>query len=304
MTSGAVWRVPEPRSVHDVRHDDGSVTRVRRHGNPRGLRVLVGHGNGLAVDLYYPFWSRFLEDFDVLVYDLRNHGWNAVGPRGGHNIPNLIRDQEQVVEAVAARYGRTRTIGVFHSLSALTALLSSALGTGRTGDLSAWVLYDPPLYRPRMGEAEFDKSADRSAKIARRRTDRFRRAAEFSELVHHLLLTRAVPGAADLMASTVLRESADGEGLELRCPREYEAQIFAYSRTYAFLVDLGNLPCPTKVIGSDPMMSFAYMPTFNLSHINTVDYDFIPDATHFLQIEHPEECVELLRGFLEEEGLL
>ena len=304
MASGTVWEVPEPLSVDRVQHDDGSFTHVRRHGNSRGLRLLVGHGNGLAVDLYYPFWSRLLDRFDVFVYDLRNHGWNDVGSRGEHNIPNLIRDQEQVVEAVFARYGRTPTIGVFHSLSALTALLSRALGSGGTGDLSAWILFDPPLYKPRLGEAEFDKSADRSAELARRRTARFRAESEFSELVHHLLLTRAVPGAAELMAGTVLRRSPDGGSVELRCPREYEAQIFAYARTYAFLVNLGDLPCPTKVIGSDPTMTFAYMPTFNLSHINTVDYDFIPDSTHFLQVEHPEECAELMCEFLEHQGLL
>ncbi len=304
MTSGAVWKTPEPHSVHDVRHDDGSVTMVRRHGHPRGPRLLVGHGNGLAVDLYYPFWSRFLEDFDVFVYDLRNHGWNAVGPRSGHNVPNLIRDQEQVVEAIDTRYGPTPMIGVFHSLSALTALLSDSLGTGRTGDLSAWILFDPPLYKPRMGAAEFDKSADRSAELARRRADRFRGESEFSELLHHLVLSRAVPGAADLMASTVLRKSADGRGVELRCPREYEAQIFAYARTYAFLVNLGDVPCPTKVIGSDPTLTFSYMPSFNLSHINTVDYDFIPESTHFLQVEHPEECAQLMCDFLKGHGLL
>lgn len=303
MASDVVWEVPKPLSVDRVRHDDGSFTNVRRHGNTRGPRLLVGHGNGLAIDLYYPFWSRFLDRFDVFVYDLRNHGWNAVGSLREHNVPNMIRDQEQVVEAVFGRYGRKHTIGVFHSLSALTALLSAELGTGRTGDLSAWVLFDPPLYRPRLGEAEFDRSADRSAELARRRTDRFQRESEFSELVHHLLLTRAVPGVADLMASTVLRESADGQSFELRCPREYEAQIFAYARTYAFLVDLGDLPCPTKVIGSDPMMTFSYMPSFNLSHINTVDYDFIPESTHFLQVEHPAECDELMRGFLEGHGL-
>ncbi len=304
MTSGAVWKVPGPHSVHDVPHDDGSVTRVRRHGNPGGPRLLVGHGNGLAVDLYYPFWSRFLDGFDVFVYDLRNHGWNAVGPRSGHNVPNLIRDQEQVVEAIDTCYGPTPMIGVFHSLSALTALLSGPLGTGRMSDLAAWILFDPPLYKPRLGEAEFDKSADRSAELARHRADRFREASEFSELLEHLVLTRALPGTADLMASTVLRESADGESVELRCPREYEAQIFAYARTYAFLVDLGDVPCPTKVIGSDPTLTFSYMPSFNLSHINTVDYDFIPESTHFLQVEHPEECARLMCDFLRGHGLL
>ena len=70
------------------------------------------------------------------------------------------------------------------------------------------------------------------------------------------------------------------------------------------MVDLGDLACPTKVIGSDPTLTFSYMPSFNLSHINTVDYDFIPDTTHFLQVEQPGECVELMCEFLEDRGLL
>ncbi|MDE2752998.1 MAG: alpha/beta fold hydrolase, partial [Gemmatimonadota bacterium] len=127
MSSKAVWELPEPRSVCHVRHDDGSVTIVRRHGNAAGPRLLLCHGNGLAIDLYYPFWSLLVDDFDLLVYDLRNHGWNGIGDRGEHNVPNLVRDQEQVIDAVSATYGDRPTIGVFHSLSALTALLSSQL---------------------------------------------------------------------------------------------------------------------------------------------------------------------------------
>ena len=304
MGSEAMWEVPEPLSLCDVRHDDGSVTIVRRHGNPRGPRLLLGHGNGLAADLYYPFWSLLADRFDLLVYDLRNHGWNSVGQRREHNVPNLVRDQEQVVDAVARRYGDRPTIGVFHSLSALTTLLSGVLATGRTGRLSAWVLFDPPLYRPGPDEPDYDALAEQKAGMTQRRTDRFRKRSDFSDLMSYLpLLLRAVPGASDLMANTILRESS-GEGYVLRCPREYEAQIIAYVRTYAFLVDFGNLPCPTKVIGSDPTLPYAYLPTFNLTHIETVDYDFIPETTHFLQLEKPEECVAAMCDFLEERGLV
>ena len=268
------------------------------------MRLLLGHGNGLASDFYYPFWSRFTDDFDVFVYDLRNHGWNTVGRKSGHNIPNLIRDQEDVVESLADQFGPRCSVGVFHSLSALTALLSRTLGTGRTGDLSAWIFFDPPLVRPKRSEEEFDKSTYRSAEIARRRTDRFRDTDQFAELAHHFLLARAVPGSAQLMARTMLRRSADGNSVELRCPREYEAQIWAYARSFAFLVDLSNLPCPTKIIASDPTMTSAYRPTFNLRHNHTVDYDFIPDSTHLLQLENPKRCERLIRRFLGKHGFV
>ncbi len=278
---------------------------MRRHGNPAGPRLLLCHGNGLAIDLYYPFWSLLVDDFDLFVYDLRNHGWNRVGDRDEHNVPNLVRDQEQVIDAVADRYGDRPTIGVFYSLSALTTLLSPQLSVGRSGTLSAWILFDPPLYRPGPGDPDYDALADRSAGMTRRRTHRFRHRSDFTDLMSYLpLLVRAVPGASELMARTVLTESPGEDGYELRCPREYEAQIIAYIRTYAFLVDFGNLPCPAKVIGSDPTLPFAYLPTFNLSHIQSIDYDFIPETTHFLQLEKPEECVVTMREYLEEKRLI
>jgi hypothetical protein len=34
-----------------------------------------------------------------------------------------------------------------------------------------------------------------------------------------------------------------------------------------------------------------------------VDYDFVPETTHFLQVENPADCVAMMHGFLEESGL-
>ena len=76
-----------------------------------------------------------------------------------------------------------------------------------------------------------------------------------------------------------------------------------YVRSFSPLVDLETLPCPTKVVGADPTLPYAYLPTFDLSHVMTVDYDFIPDATHLLQLEKPSECVAAVRQFLENNGI-
>ena len=46
------------------------------------------------------------------------------------------------------------------------------------------------------------------------------------------IFQRAVPGVFDLVARTTLRESTTGDGYELRCPREYEAQIVDYARAF------------------------------------------------------------------------
>ena len=76
-----------------------------------------------------------------------------------------------------------------------------------------------------------------------------------------------------------------------------------YVRSFAPLLDLTLLTCPTKIIGADPTVPFSYLPTFNLGHILSVDYDFLPDATHFLQLEQPQACVALMREFLDGTGL-
>ena len=35
-----------------------------------------------------------------------------------------------------------------------------------------------------------------------------------------------------------------------------------------------------------------------------VDYDFVPDATHFLQLEQPRQCVEMTIEFLANHGFV
>ena len=58
-----------------------------------------------------------------------------------------------------------------------------------------------------------------------------------------------------------------------------------------------------QAIGADPTLPFAYLPTFDLSHAAAVDYDFVPEASHFLQMEKPEECAAMVREYLASHGI-
>lgn len=86
----------------------------------------------------------------------------------------------------------------------------------------------------------------------------------------------------------------------MRCPKEYEARIVEYAGVFSVMVDFDTLASPTKVMGADPTLPFSYLPTLDLSDILTVDYDFLPEATHFLQLEEPEECAAALREFVDD----
>ena len=290
------WKIPEPLSTRDVLVDDATAITLRRHGNPAGPRLVLCHGNGLAIDLYYPFWSLLTDEFDLIIYDLRNHGWNTGGNLREQNIPTLIRDHDRLLEAIDAHFGKKPRIGVFHSVSALITLLSPTRGSG----FSARVLFDPPLCKPDDSYEEFERAATRVAAMTRRRTDRFKSREAFAGFLPYLpVFQRVVPGVCELVAMTTLRERAHGDGFELRCPPEFEARLVDYARAFAVLVDFDSLRCPTKVIGADPMLPYSYLPTMDMSNMLTVDYDFIPEATHLMQLEQPQECVAAMREFID-----
>ncbi len=295
----AVWEIPEPISVHEVCVDDDTKITLRRHGNPAGLRLVLSHGNGLAIDLYYPFWSLLTSEFDVIVYDLRNHGWNSVTSQRRHHLPAFVEDHDAILDAIDKQLGDKPKIGIFHSVSALATLLSPDYGQR----YRARILYDPPVCKPDQYPLEFDSATRRYAEMTLRRTERFESIAECVDFLRYIpAFNRVVPGVFDLFAKTTLRHSE--QGFVLRCPRDYEAQVIYYARAFAILVDFDKFRCPTKVIGADPTLPYSYLPSFDLSHIMGVDYDFLPDSTHLLQLEQPKECVKLMREFLDFHNLL
>ena len=197
--------VPEPRAVLEVDSPDGTRLRVRRHGNPDGPRMVLTHGNGMAADAYYPFWSLLTDRFDLFVYDLRSHGWNPVGERATHNIPAFAEDCGAVVRAVAERFGEKPVIGVYHSVSALGALLHAQ----ERDSFSTLVLFDPPVCPPGGTPDEMEPRLWRVAEGTRRRPDRFESPAELAESLRtNPVYGRVRPGVHDLLAEATTRPAA------------------------------------------------------------------------------------------------
>ena len=299
--SETLWEIPEPLSTHEVRMDDGAVVILRRHGNPDGPRLVLSHGNGLAIDLYYPFWSLLTGEFDLIIHDLRNHGWNPVSAQENHSIPTIASDHDRILEAIDLRYGKKPKTGVYHSVSAVTSLLSPTRCSGYV----ALVLFDPPLCKPGSTYWEFDEACTSRAGMIRGRVAQFQTREEFTDILSLLSpFYRAVPGVFDLVSRTTLRPSEGGAGYELRCPAEYEAQIVHYASIFGVSVNFGALQCPVKIIGADPTLPYSYLPTFDLKDLLGLDYDFLPEATHLMQLEKPEECVATMREFLEQAGAI
>ena len=171
--------VPSPASVLDVQVDDRVTIHVRRHGNPAGPRIIMTHGCGLAADTYFPFWKSLLDRYDLLLFDLRSHGWNPVSDQRAHNIHNFVNDYAAILRAVGQRFGENPAAGVFHSVSALIALLFQQMHAGFAG----LVLFNPPVCPPGRDSSDMEPITRRLAASTLRRKERFESREEYIECI-------------------------------------------------------------------------------------------------------------------------
>ena len=292
------WQIPDPLGTATVPLLDGGTILLRRHGNPGGQRLLISHANGLSADAYLPFWSLLAGQFDIILFDLRGHGANPPGELMDHNVAMMAQDSRRIVRAVDRHFGEKPRIGVFHSVSATVAVLHAL----EEDAYAALVLFDPAICPPGIGDTRRENLWSMGRQMAAQALKRRARFANWQELADGYRRSRAFerlrPGAAELLARTTLQPVPGGTGFELCCPPSHEAQMLARMYDWAIATNLASLRCPVKVIGGDPLAPFSFLPTVDPDLIVRVGYDFVPETTHFLQLEEPEECAALTVDFL------
>jgi pimeloyl-ACP methyl ester carboxylesterase len=109
------------------------------------------------------------------------------------------------------------------------------------------------------------------------------------------------------MARSVLRESPDGDGFELVCDPENEAEIYAQALTLNLWPRASEFGGPVKLIGCDPNMKAAAgtgPANQALAIEGDYDYSFVEGTGHLLQVEKPQECARLTLEFLARHGLV
>jgi pimeloyl-ACP methyl ester carboxylesterase len=299
------FEVPTPSETAVLAMADGAEIRLRRYGSRRGTRLALSHGNGLATNIYAPFWLPLTEDFELVVFDVRNHGQNALHGANGHNWQTFFADFEDIFQGIQRHFGEAPTVGVFHSLSAIAALQHTLAHDGRWVALA---LFDPPIY-PRDGHPlRAAHLADMTSLMNRsnRRPQSYRRPENFAAQLARLpQFSRVLPVGPMLFARHTLRENADGLW-ELCNPRELEAGIYLSQDDPTLWPRMRYLPVPTILIGGDPAVSGtpAAKICAAIHEEISIEYMAIPETTHFLQIEKPEACRQALLKFLEAHGLL
>lgn len=305
MAEPPILQVPQPHAVIDIALDDGSLIKVRRHGNPAGPRLFISHGNGFAADAYLPFWGLLAAGFDIILFDFRNHGWNPRSAPEHHNYAQMVRDLDVVIDGVQAACGDKPAYGVFHSMSARTAMKHAI---ERGWRWQALALFDPPNVPPR-GHALYplmEEFEHRLVSWSSQRPSEFARPGDLAESYHRSRTSRLwVPGAQELMARSVLRQEADGMW-RLVCAPALEAAIYGEATTLNLWPQASEFGGPVKLIGADPD-SPGGVATGSANRAlgleNGFDHVLVPGTGHLLQIEKPEACRDILLEFLSKNGV-
>ena len=296
--------IPRPRHSFEVRLEDGAIIKVRQHGNEAGPRLVLSHGNGLAIDGYLPFWGQLRHRYEVILFDFRNHGQNPLHRADAHLWPRFILDMEEVFHAINRELLHKPVAGLFHSLSGVTAAMH-ALKYGRRFD--ALVLFDPPLFPPEYHPLRVNQADDKNSLAARalRRTQRYKDPSILASQFR-ARFPAWQPEAYELMARATLRYDSDAGDWVLACPREFEAKTFSTNADPTLWERMGQVPVPMKLICGDPDLPDVMPPALigrELAKQHNLAYEAIPGTSHFLQIEEPEACIRAMESFLAPLGL-
>lgn len=292
-----------PEETLFVDRDDGAGLILRRYANPGKPRVLVSHGNGFAIDGYRAFWLLLADDFELVLFDQRNHGRNPLGPRQTHSISAMAHDHMAVREAVERHFGPRFTAGLFHSVSSIASIRASL---ELQAQWDALVLFDPPLIAPEGNplRQKGQRIDDILAEFARSRPHHFDDPAEQAQIYRQQVGREWVAGADLDMARAVTRPDPAG-GYELCCPGEYEAGIYLDNAAFDSYAVLPALRQPTLIIGADPSHGRPMPPALvgpEAAATHGIPHIVVPGTGHMLQIEKPDIVAGHARRFVLEQA--
>ncbi len=259
-------------------------------------RLILSHGNGFAINGYRAFWQLLAPDFELVLFDLRNHGSSEATAIEAHTICAMAKDHVSVAAACRDAFGPRETFGVFHSISAIAA----TLGGKESGLWDGAVLVDPPLVSLDPETGLVRSADDRLAQYARNRQTRFESAQAYADTLATGIGRTWVDGAALDMAQSVTRAHADS-GVELVCPGEYEARIYEENGRTNSYAALGAMKSPVAILGADADAPRALHPA-RVSRVAAeafgLPYAAVAHASHMLQLEKPEAAAQALRALL------
>lgn len=281
---------------------DGATVALRRWGPPRPQRMVISHGNGLAIDGFRDFGAALARRFEVIAVDLRNHGQSGPGAILDDPWPRFTRDMPEIYDGITAIFGAKPTHGAFHSLSAASALMAQG------HDPRAWqslTLYEPPI--PPVPDPELlARFNEMNVTLAERTRARRRRFDTPDRLVASFLKSPTFGGIEEaalrrLAEASLHRTDTDPDNpWELICAPEMEANTYEPRDVGPYWQALTRVDCPVRlvlgsVLGHDnPILIRS---TTLLARCFGFDAATVEGGGHLMQLQRPERSAALAIGF-------
>jgi pimeloyl-ACP methyl ester carboxylesterase len=289
-----------PRTVVQARMADGQQLPLRIYGKEGAPRLVLSHGNGLAIDGYRVFWEPLAAHYELVVFDVRNHGLSTGCGEGHHTWPQFTEDLESVMCELEAGLGAQPSIGAFHSLAAVVSITHAERYPGRWKGL---LLFDPALCPPAGHplQAVHSQEMRMLAEGARRRRSRFDSPEELeAQFRRRSTLGTWQPEAYSDMAAASLHRQGNAGGWVLSCAPELEARIYETNHDTGCWARLARLSVPVQLVCGDPVRESAQGPALvgaEVARIHGIAHQAVPGTGHFLQLEQPWACREIVARF-------
>jgi pimeloyl-ACP methyl ester carboxylesterase len=260
-----------------------------------GPLAVLHHANGFCAALWDPVARALRDEYRVIAMDARGHG-DSSKPKGDHHYrwAAFGRDLAAVATALAAEQGAARvTLGLGHSFGGTSMLMAAA----ERRDLFERLVLVDPVIRPRVVDSERAVRTREMSEGARTR----RRVFESRDVAREgwrrkPLFARWQPESFDLYLEEGLGDREDGQ-VELKCPPEVEAAVFANGRHFDLWSVAARVTTPTRLLwaaqGDFPRFLFANMEEHMSPHAELMEVD----AGHLMPMERPECVVDAVRSF-------
>lgn len=259
-------------------------------GDGGGGPIVMSHATGFCKEVMHPLVDAIAATMaggTIESYDHRNHGASSK-PGPLETWWPLGRDAAAVTTAAGAR-----AIGVGHSCGGAALAYGEIL---RPGTFAGLVLVDPILFPA----GERGPLEERLVRTALRRKPGFATRAEAIENFEEKpVFAGWLPDALAGYVAGGLRPG--GDGVELSCRPEHEANFFAVSRTDSGWERLGEVRCPVTIVHGErsdthqPDVVKSIAARFASSIVDTV---MVPDTSHFVPMEQPEAVADVVVGMV------
>ena len=271
-----------------LERDDGAGILFEDFGG-EGENLLFVHATGFSARMYLPIATQLTDKFHCWGMNARHHGGSTGGREPDHNWNLLGTD----ILALIDHIGSQPWHGFGHSYGGAGLLLAEQL---RPGTFTSLFLYEPVVTIE--GRSEHPERDSQLSVLTRKRRQSFPTMAEAAaNFAAKPPMSSFDPSVLDLYLKTAIEQHAD-KSVHLVCPRETEAEIYAWARCHDAYSKMGTVTCPTLIVAGETSGHFS------LDHFERLA-DGCAAATvqcamglgHFGPFDEPGAVAALVRDF-------